>query len=68
MERINQGFRALHEVWANTVQAAVAAYLLRQQIGPAFVVPIVIVTLCAMGILLSVKYTANGQKLVRQPS
>ncbi|KAI0390080.1 hypothetical protein F5Y17DRAFT_469176 [Xylariaceae sp. FL0594] len=63
IERINQGFRSLHEVWADAIQTSLAAYFLYRQIGPSFVVPIVVVTLCATCILLFVRYTANGQKL-----
>ncbi|KAI8628802.1 putative ABC multidrug transporter [Xylariaceae sp. FL1651] len=63
IERINQGFRSLHEIWANTVQVAVAAFLLYGQLGPAFVVPIVIVLLCGGGILIPIKFTARGQRL-----
>ncbi|TGJ82777.1 hypothetical protein E0Z10_g5987 [Xylaria hypoxylon] len=62
IERIIQGFRSLHEVWANTAQVAISAFLLYQQIGPAFAVPIVIVILCAIGVLVPIRYTARGQK------
>ncbi|RWA05420.1 hypothetical protein EKO27_g9683 [Xylaria grammica] len=61
IERIIEGFRSLHEVWANTAQVAISAFLLYRQLGPAFAVPIVIVILCAIGILFPIKYTARGQ-------
>ncbi|KAI0186226.1 hypothetical protein EV127DRAFT_472747 [Xylaria flabelliformis] len=62
IERIYQGFRTLHEVWANTIQVAISAFLLYRQLGPAFVVPIVIVILCAVAILVPIRYTARGQR------
>ncbi|TRX88968.1 hypothetical protein FHL15_010090 [Xylaria flabelliformis] len=62
IERIYQGFRSLHEVWANTIQVAVSAFLLYRQLGPAFVVPIVIVILCAVAILVPIRFTARGQR------
>ncbi|KAI1735611.1 putative ABC multidrug transporter [Xylaria scruposa] len=62
IERIYQGFRTVHEVWANTIQVAISAFLLYKQLGPAFVVPIVIVILCAVAILVPIRYTARGQR------
>ncbi|KAJ3568453.1 hypothetical protein NPX13_g6414 [Xylaria arbuscula] len=63
IERIDQGFRSLHEIWANTAQVAISAFLLYKQLGSAFAVPIVIVIICALGILAPIKYTARGQRL-----
>ncbi|KAI0503440.1 putative ABC multidrug transporter [Xylaria bambusicola] len=62
IERIYQGFRSLHEIWANIAQVAISAFLLYRQLGSAFAVPIVVVTLCALGILVPIRYTARGQR------
>ncbi|EKG14306.1 Putative ABC transporter protein [Macrophomina phaseolina MS6] len=40
MERITEGLKDLHEVWACAVEAGVAFYLLYRQIGPVSVAPI----------------------------
>ena len=49
VERIYTGLRLMHEVWANAIQIALAAYLLRQQLGLAFLAPLVIVLVCFVG-------------------
>lgn len=48
VERIMDGIRALHDIWAYTIQIAVALYLLQSQIGTAFVVPVVVCLICGL--------------------
>ena len=45
VERIYTGLRFVHEVWASTIQVALAAWFLQRQIGLAFFAPLVIVLL-----------------------
>lgn len=45
VERITNNSKFIHELWANAIQVAISAWLLQQELGVAFVVPIVI-TLC----------------------
>ena len=46
IERIMQGFHDFHDLWANTIQAACACYILQTQLGVAFVVPLVMAIIC----------------------
>ncbi|KAF4984521.1 hypothetical protein FZEAL_317 [Fusarium zealandicum] len=46
IERIKMGLLPLHEYWANTVEVALAAWLLERQLGAAFAAPIVVVVVC----------------------
>lgn len=39
MERIRMGLRFVHETWASIIQAGLAAWMLHQQVGVAFVSP-----------------------------
>ncbi|KAL4786969.1 P-loop containing nucleoside triphosphate hydrolase protein [Aspergillus varians] len=43
VERIVNGFRSIHELWASLVDIAIAVYLLERQVGVACVVPALIV-------------------------
>ncbi|KAF5027367.1 hypothetical protein F66182_527 [Fusarium sp. NRRL 66182] len=40
IERISEGLRTAHELWANLIQVGIATYLLRLQVGFACVVPV----------------------------
>ena len=40
IQRITDGINYIHEIWASTIEAAIAVYLLQQQIGVLAVVPI----------------------------
>ncbi|KAF3761592.1 putative ABC multidrug transporter [Cryphonectria parasitica EP155] len=48
IERIDEGLRSFHEIWANTIEVTIAAWLLQQQLGPAFLAPIGGVVICAL--------------------
>lgn len=43
IERICFGMQYMHEMWASTVEVAVAIYLLERQVGLASIVPAIIV-------------------------
>lgn len=45
VERVYTGLRQVHELWANTIQIALAAWLLQRQLGLAFLAPLVVVLL-----------------------
>ena len=45
VERIYTGLRFMHEVWANTIQIALAAWMLQRQLGLAFLAPLIVVLL-----------------------
>ena len=40
IERIVQGWQTMHEIWANSVEVAIAIFLLERQLGVACVIPI----------------------------
>ncbi|KAF4835497.1 ABC transporter FUM19 [Colletotrichum tropicale] len=46
VERIYTGLRLMHEVWVNAIQIGLASWLLRRQLGLAFLAPLVIVLIC----------------------
>lgn len=46
INRVCGGLHNIHELWANTLEVALAAWLLERQLGAAFVAPIVIVIVC----------------------
>ncbi|KAI0164007.1 ABC multidrug transporter [Xylariaceae sp. FL1272] len=62
IERINQGFANLHDIWATFIEVGIGSYLLYQKIGAAFLVPIVFVAICSVGLIFPVKASAGGQK------
>lgn len=62
-ERIIFGFLNIHEIWANTVQVAIACWLLSQQLGLAFLGPLIVVAVCAGGSTLLARLTGPRQKV-----
>lgn len=48
IERIQGGCRDLHEIWANVIEAGLASWLLKRELGLAFLAPIIVVILCVM--------------------
>ena len=62
IERINVGLRNVHEVWACTIQAALAAWMLYGQLGIVFVAPIGLVAFCLLGLVIVVKFTGDSQR------
>ncbi|KAG0160666.1 hypothetical protein PDIDSM_8196 [Penicillium digitatum] len=62
MERIDMGFRNLHEIWASLVQAALAGWMLYNRIGVAFVAPVAIVIVCFIGLGILIQFTGDSQR------
>ncbi|KAL2845281.1 P-loop containing nucleoside triphosphate hydrolase protein [Aspergillus pseudoustus] len=62
IERIIVGLRSLHEAWASTAQAGLAALMLYWQLGAAFAAPIGVVTACFIGLGILVRYTGDSQR------
>ncbi|EPE31810.1 P-loop containing nucleoside triphosphate hydrolase [Glarea lozoyensis ATCC 20868] len=60
VERITAGLRTLHETWANVVQVAIASWLLKIQIGQAFIPPLVVPVV--VGIITSRIGKAAGRR------
>jgi ABC-type multidrug transport system fused ATPase/permease subunit len=62
VERIRLGFLNLHEFWANTIEVALASWLVEVQIGAAFVAPLIIVFCCIALAAYVNRYTGARQK------
>ncbi|KAH8883232.1 putative ABC multidrug transporter [Thozetella sp. PMI_491] len=62
IERINMGFRTLHDLWACVIQVGVASWMLYNQLGVVFLVPMVIVTLCTIGLVILMRFTGDSQR------
>lgn len=63
IERINMGFRALHDTWASLIQVALAGWMLNNQLGVVFVAPIGVVALCFLGLAILMKFIGDMQRL-----
>lgn len=63
IERIIAGFLNIHELWANTAQVAIACWLLSQQIGLAFLAPLIVVGVCAVCSTILARLTGPRQKI-----
>ncbi|KKY16042.1 putative abc multidrug transporter [Phaeomoniella chlamydospora] len=46
VEKIVQGFRNLHELWANLISVGIATYLLEQELGAACAAPVIVALIC----------------------
>lgn len=62
IERIRMGFRQLHEIWASLIQVALCGWLLDRQLGVVFVVPIVLVILCFLGLAVLMNFIGTAQR------
>jgi ATP-binding cassette subfamily C (CFTR/MRP) protein 1 len=62
IERIRLGFLNLHEFWANTIEVAIASWLLYRQVGAAFLATLVIVLCCLAGAAFFNRFTGRRQK------
>lgn len=58
-QRIEVGLQALHELWANVLEVALAAWLLYRHLGPAFAAPFGVVALSACGVALISRRTGG---------
>lgn len=62
MERILQGCKDFHEIWANTLQVAISVWLLYRDLGIACVAPAVVAVLASLGSFLMSSYADNAQR------
>ncbi|KAE8445934.1 hypothetical protein EG329_012713 [Mollisiaceae sp. DMI_Dod_QoI] len=62
VERIRLGFLNLHEFWANSIEVALASWLLERQLGIAFVAPLVVVIVCITCAAFVNRFTRRRQK------
>lgn len=62
IERIRLGFLNLHEFWANTIEVALASWLLQRQLGAAFAAPLVVVICCIVAGTYTNRFTGKRQR------
>lgn len=62
IERINNGLRSIHDIWASIIQAALASWMLYKQLGVVFVAPMGVVTLCSIGLAILMNFTGDSQR------
>jgi len=53
---------SLHEIWASTIQVALAAWMLYNQLGAVFVAPMGVVIACFIGLVIVMKFTGDSQR------
>ncbi|KAI9644594.1 hypothetical protein NHQ30_006615 [Ciborinia camelliae] len=61
IERILQGCKDVHEIWANMLQVAIAVWLLYRELGVACVAPAVVAILSSIGSVLMSSYANSSQ-------
>lgn len=61
MERIIQGCKDLHEIWANCVQVAIAIFLLYRELGVASVAPVVVCIISSIGSVVMSSFVDKAQ-------
>ncbi|KAH6702083.1 P-loop containing nucleoside triphosphate hydrolase protein [Leptodontidium sp. MPI-SDFR-AT-0119] len=66
VERIRLGFLNLHEFWGNSVEVALASWLLQRQLGAAVAAPLIVVLCCVIGGAFANRYTGERQKIWMQ--
>ncbi|KUI53479.1 Canalicular multispecific organic anion transporter 1 [Cytospora mali] len=62
VEKIRQGMLMMHEFWANTIEAAIASFLLYRYLGIAFIAPILVIVVCVLLAAGVASFTSNRQK------
>ncbi|KAF3019761.1 hypothetical protein E8E14_010934 [Neopestalotiopsis sp. 37M] len=62
LERIQNGLLTVHDMWASILEVGIASWLLYQQLGIAFISPIVVVALCFGGTSFVMRYAGDSQK------
>ncbi|KAJ5936393.1 hypothetical protein N7454_005028 [Penicillium verhagenii] len=61
VERVRIGLMMLHEFWASPIQVAITCWLLQQQLGAAFVAPLVVVFVCLASSSILVRFIGPRQ-------
>lgn len=62
IERIDVGFRSLHDIWASIIQAVLASWMLYNQLGVVFIAPIGVVIICFLGLVILMRFTGDSQR------
>jgi ABC-type multidrug transport system fused ATPase/permease subunit len=62
LERIRTGLRNIHDIWAGVIEVSIASWLLYNQLGLAFLAPIVLVLLCFFATFYMARFVGPSQK------
>ncbi|KAF3069773.1 Multidrug resistance-associated protein 1 [Daldinia childiae] len=62
IERINMGFKSLHDMWASLIQVIIAGWMVYNQLGIVFVAPIGTVMICFTCLAVVMKFTGDSQR------
>ncbi|PGH13069.1 hypothetical protein AJ79_03906 [Helicocarpus griseus UAMH5409] len=62
IERVSHGLLHLHDIWASVIQVSLAGWMLYNQLGAAFVAPMVVVIVCCVGLAILMKFTGDSQR------
>ncbi|KAL8732959.1 MAG: hypothetical protein Q9166_002357 [cf. Caloplaca sp. 2 TL-2023] len=63
IERIWHGWQTMHEIWANTIEVAVAIFLLERQLGVACAIPLAVAIVSFLGSVLVMNLVVKRQGL-----
>ncbi|AEO61238.1 ABC transporter [Thermothelomyces thermophilus ATCC 42464] len=63
IERIVQGFQTMHEIWGNSIEVALAIYLLERQLGVACVVPVAVSIFSLLGSIVAMNFIMSRQAM-----
>ncbi|KAJ5285818.1 hypothetical protein N7524_001124 [Penicillium chrysogenum] len=61
IERITNGWQTMHEIWANSIEIALAIYLLQIQLGISCVVPVCVALFALVGSLVGMSFVVARQ-------
>ncbi|KUM60794.1 hypothetical protein ACN42_g6342 [Penicillium freii] len=61
VERITAGWQTMHEIWANSIEIALAIYLLKIQLGISCVVPVCVALFALVGSLVGMSFVVAHQ-------
>lgn len=61
VERITQGWQTMHEIWANSIEIALAIYLLQRQLGISCIVPVCVALFALVGSLIGMSFVVARQ-------
>ncbi|KFA71226.1 hypothetical protein S40288_03837 [Stachybotrys chartarum IBT 40288] len=63
IERIDMGWRTMHEIWANLVEIGIALYLLQRQLGIACLIPLGTALVSIIGSVIAVSFVMARQAI-----
>ncbi|KAJ5893959.1 hypothetical protein N7495_005650 [Penicillium taxi] len=61
VERITNGWQTMHEIWGNTIEIALAIYLLEVQLGVSCVVPVGVALVALIGSIIMMSFVVQSQ-------